>query len=247
MVVRAKPYVRADFIAMGRLYRGATVALESREVIGRWGRDLSVLADYGHGPKELEQFKALVEQHLKMMAARPDSKADKSRVLAGRDSGYRAAKVWVDKVVCILKQAAQLDGGFAIRLREAVPRIKPGEIGPRIGSLKRLLNDAKDLLPASEAIDARVAEADAVEAKVKDVEGIARTAKAASMSYTEELDCIEGQILVAIRRLNEAGSKAILSGALALPPAEYRLNHLRRMHRQAQDEEPAAAPIDPIE
>lgn len=245
--VALKPLSKSDFISIGRLYGSHLVALEASEAAARWLRDAAVLASYGHGAKQLEKFKVLVTQHRLLMEGRPDSVATKRSTVATKDADYRAGQRWIDQAVCILKQAAQSDEKLAMRLYEAVPEEDVGELPARIVALKTLLTDAKALVPEDAEVDARIDEADGLVKKLSEAPGTVSTAKAAKIGDTAELDYLDGQVIVAIRNLNEAANKAIRNDALEAPASEYRFNHLRRSRRSPQQPVvPSPAPAEPV-
>jgi hypothetical protein len=233
----AKPRTKAKITAIGRLWGSNLVAREADQAEVRWTRDLRALTDYGHGNEELERFKALKTEHGKLVAARPDSVATKRNVVAAKDQGFTKAEIWLNQTVCTLKQLAKKDSTFHLRVYEALPDQDGVGLPEDLDTFKLLLTDAKKLAPDNATLDKRLSEVDAILEAVRLAPANVVAAKETKVADSAELDYLDGQLIVAIRELNEAGIKAIRDGLLEARLTEYKFHHLRRTSRPAATDE----------
>jgi hypothetical protein len=213
------------FRGIGRLHGSEDVALEASETSARWHRDVEGLAAFGFGPDELAEFDRLREEHRLLREARPQAVAIKVVTIEEYAGRVEASQVWVDQVVGVIGRLARRDAAIAARLNAALPADK-GALGASLGAPVTLLTDVRARLPATAAVDARLAEAPALIEALTHGPGTVSTAKAAPVEDTAEIDILDGKLYVPMKDVNEGARKAIRAKAITASRSEYRFHHL---------------------
>jgi len=213
---------------------------EAGEVSARWQRDIAVLGKHGFGVKSLADFNATRTQHSKLREDRPKAVAAKMNSVDGRDAAVEKGWAWVGKAVSVVGRVARSDSEIATELDEARPT-NDAELAPRIGTLAVLLGKVKERVDTEADVDARVAEAPALQAALGDAPGKVAVAKAEPVEDTAALDILDGKLYIVIRDVNEAARGAIRNGELRAEANDYRLHHLSQNGKPA----PAVTPPPP--
>lgn len=231
----------AQLIVIGRRYGSDDVALEVGEAIARWRRDLAALGSYGLGQAALDAFVADAAEQTKLRAARPEAVAGKKMSVLARDQQVSAGWAWVDRVSSMLGVLARSDQNLSTALISATPR-DDAALEAGIRSLRTILFECKDRLPAEAQVDKRLAEVDALCASLRDAPGSVHTFKGQTVADTAQCDLRDGKLYVWIRDLNSAGRKAIRNGDLRANLSEYTLHHLKHSGNPNPE---SAAPTTP--
>jgi hypothetical protein len=216
-----------QLIVMGRRYGSGEIALEVNEALARWRRDVGALGGYGLGQAALDAFAADAEAHAKMRAARPDAVSDKKMAVVTRDKHVSAAWAWVDRVGSMLGVLARTDQTLAMALASALPQDDAG-LESGIRSLRTILFECKDRLPAEALVDRRLNEVDGLCAALREAIGVVHTSRSQTQADTTQIDLYDGKLYLAMCDLNSAGRKAIRNGDLHAKLHEYTLHHLKR-------------------
>lgn len=239
MARKARSLTTRDLAIIGKKHGSEAVAREGGEAAARWRRDLTVLAEYGHGPAALAAFEALLAEHRALMEARPKAIAAKRSTVDERDAATARAWDWLDKVESMLAPLVREDEDLAHKLNAAMPA-DDAELESKIGAVHNLLAETKGRFEDPAIAEKRIGEVDALQAGLSAAPGNLRNAHSATVVETAELDLLDGRIYVTVRDLNAAARKATRNGELHGGPSEYRFRHLNRSGRpRGSAEEPA--------
>ncbi len=217
----------ARYQRIGQDWGSEDVALESSETSARWERDIVPLSTCSYGPEAKAEFEALRTGHAAARESRPEAVAIKTTAVAQRKEDITAAKGWVDTISPMIIRVARGDSTVASQFNAAYPA-DDSKLAAGIGALAKILTDIKDRIPASANVDARIAEAPGLQAKLEAATGVVSTAKAAPKADTAAIDVLDGRLYVMMGDFNAAARKAIRKGTLTADPKEYRFTYLTR-------------------
>lgn len=234
----------ADFIVIGRRHGSDDVALEGAETEARWRRDVAPLAAYGFGQAGLDGFVAMLAEHGKLRAARPDAVAGKKMSVVNRDQQVAAGWAWVDRVSAVLGTLGRTDRTLATALATATPDDDAGlEAGIR--ALATLLTENQGRLPADAQVAQRLAEVATLSAGLLASPGAVHTSKSQTVADTQQIDLLDGKLCVMVRDLNAAARAAIRNGDLRASASDYMFHHLRHASGTPAAPAPASQPAKP--
>jgi hypothetical protein len=217
----------AQLIVAGRRYSSEDVALESREAIARWRRDVVSLASYGHGQSALDAFAADLSQHAGLLSVRPEAVAEKKIAVVTRDKHVSLGWTWTNRVVFTLGSLARADQNLATELAAAAPT-DDAALETGIRALATLLEDNKARVAADAESDKRLAEVDALCSALQASPGTVHTSKRQTVTDTAQIDLYDGKLYVCMLDLNAAARSAIRNGDLQAGLHEYTFHHLKR-------------------
>lgn len=217
-----------------------SAACEANETVGRWQRDLAVLAGYGFGQVVLDAFIADVRAHEKLRGARPDAVADKRSAVVAREKQVSAAWAWVDRVSAMLGVLARSDQTLSLALAAASPVDDAGLDGG-IRALATILVETQGRLPADAGAGDRLAQVDSLCAGLQTAPAVVQTSKGQTISDTAQIDLMDGKLWVRMRDLNAASRSAIRNGDLRAGLSDYSFHHLKHSGSPS----PAPTPTPP--
>ncbi|MDX9723009.1 MAG: hypothetical protein RBU37_19825 [Myxococcota bacterium] len=232
---------RQRLIKMGADHASEDVAQEAAAAAARWQRDISVLAQYGLGAERLAAFQALIGEHLGLMAERSNAVATKLTTVKGRKQELSNAWMLVDQLHSLLLVPARSDQALADAVNAASPADNT-ELVASLDALAKLVEANVAKLPKELDIAALVGQARELSAALAAKPGELSLAKAAPVSDTEQLDELEGRLLLQLGDLNDAGRKAIRAGRLQARRSEYRLQFLVKKSRRQAEKSPEPSP-----
>jgi hypothetical protein len=236
-------YTREQYRKTGQRFGSGLVAAEAAEAERRWGVDVDVLGVYGHGAARLARFRELIAEHNELRQNRPEAVASKLRSVADAAEAIDDAKTWADRAVCVLDVAGESSDVVATGLAAALLRLADGA-DAHIDALVELLAANRDALEPDCGADALVAEGRAIHARLRELVPSKQTAMVATTADTEQIDVLDGRLMVMIAALNRAGRRAFRARANKAKAATYKYNHLRRGAAvDDEDAAPAAVPL----
>jgi hypothetical protein len=238
MATKARYVTDAQLTVIGRRYGSDAVALEANETVGRWQRDLGVLAGYGFGQAGLDAFTTDLRAHEKLRGARPDAVADKRSAVAAREKQVSMAWAWVDRGSAMLGVLARSDQTVSNALAAAMPP-HDAALDGGIRALATILVETKDRLPADAQAGERLVQVDSLCSGLQTSPAVVQTSKGQTIADTAQIDLMDGKLWVRMRDLNAAARSAIRNGDLPVGLSEYSFHHLKHSGN------PSPAPTPP--
>jgi hypothetical protein len=213
-------------IVIGRRFGSDAVALEAAEAAARWSRDEAALAGYGFGATVRTRYEEDRSKHEALRVSRSQAVANKKISYATRDQQVSRGWAWVDQVTSTLGVLGLTDEALATEVATAKPEDDAGLVAG-IQALAKLLDGAKDRVPADAQVETRLAEAASLAAEIDSTPGSVHRSAGQTVADTAQIDLLDGKLYLWIRELNKAGRRAIRNGHLASAPQDYAFHHLK--------------------
>jgi hypothetical protein len=220
-------YTRAQYHAIGKRHGSGVVAKEGNDGMGRWNTDIDVLRLYGHGPTRLARFKIVLDEHAELRESRPEVVALKQQTVAQAAELALRTKEWRGQADSVLEVAGEENEAID-NSHNAVKANTSHGPDAQLAAYVALLTANKDALDPDCDPDALIASGTELVTSLRELIPEKTAAKEAAIADTEEIDVLDGKLVVMIAALNRAARRAFRKLGLKAKLASYKYHHLRR-------------------
>jgi uncharacterized protein (DUF2252 family) len=220
-------YTRTQHHTIGKRHGSGAVAKEGSDGLGRWTTDADVLRFYGHGPTRLTKFKALLDEHTTLRDSHPELIALKQQTVAQAADTAIKMKEWRDQADSVLEVAGE-DHEEINNGHSAVKANTSHGPDAQIAAYVALLTANKDNLDPDCDPDTLIADGTKLVTALRELLPEKTAAKEAAVADSEEIDVLDGKLVVMIASLNRAARRAFRKLGLKAKVSSYKYHHLNR-------------------
>jgi hypothetical protein len=223
-------YTNTDYIRIGEAWTSDLVLQEANEVKNRWAEDIALLTSYGYGQKKLDALVSLIAQ---LEDRHTIYKSLVGIKLAARPTEAAAIKTlrdWIKRGQGILDDLEEEDETIEKKLEALGARIpnRTAKLLAFASPFLQILTDERARLEKDAATDAFYKEGANAIADLKYASENKAGRRDAKEVGTSELDLLDGQIYVAMSKVNKRARQAHAAKNNVARAGQYVFAHLVR-------------------
>jgi hypothetical protein len=223
-------YTTEDYIRIGEAWTSDLVLQEANEVKNRWTEDIALLTAYGYGQKKLDQLVSLIAQLESHYTVYKSLVGVKLAARPTEATAIKSLREWINRGQGILDDLEEEDETVEKKLEALGTRVpnRAVKLLAFASPFLQILTDERAHLDKEAATDAFYKEGANAIADLKYASENKTSRRDAKEVGTSELDLLDGQLYVAMSKLNKRARQAHAAKENAARAGQYVFAHLVR-------------------